>query len=121
MANILIVEDESDIVVSLEEDLRRQGYATEVGPQGAMILGALVIVWALPNTLQYIDYLAEGVDRRLAEAKDMLRRPFSRPRLAAYTQAYANPILGLAIGVLLSLALLRALSVAPTEFLYFTF
>lgn len=89
--------------------------------QGMLILGGMVIVWALPNTMQYIDYLAGSVDRRLAEAKDMLRRPFFRPRLAAYAQAYANPILGMAVGVLLSLALLRALSVAPTEFLYFTF
>jgi DNA-binding response OmpR family regulator len=34
MAHILIVEDEPDIVVSLEEDLHRQGYVTEVARDG---------------------------------------------------------------------------------------
>jgi DNA-binding response OmpR family regulator len=34
MKRILIVEDEPDLVLSLEEDLRRQGYQTEVAPDG---------------------------------------------------------------------------------------
>ena len=34
MARILIVEDEPDIVLSLEEDLRRQGYQTQVATNG---------------------------------------------------------------------------------------
>ena len=36
MANILIVEDEPDIVLSLEEDLRRQGHATRSVGDGAL-------------------------------------------------------------------------------------
>jgi DNA-binding response OmpR family regulator len=35
MARILIVEDEPDIVMSLEEDLHRQGYETGVAKDGA--------------------------------------------------------------------------------------
>ena len=35
MANILIVEDEPDIVLSLEEDLRRQGHTTQAVGDGA--------------------------------------------------------------------------------------
>jgi DNA-binding response OmpR family regulator len=35
MARILIVEDEPDVVMSLEEDLRRQGYETGVAADGA--------------------------------------------------------------------------------------
>ena len=35
MARILIVEDEPDLVLSLEEDLRRQGHDTEVARDGA--------------------------------------------------------------------------------------
>ena len=34
MARILIVEDEADLVLSLEEDLRRQGYETETASDG---------------------------------------------------------------------------------------
>jgi len=34
MARILIVEDEPDIVMSLQEDMRRQGYETEVATDG---------------------------------------------------------------------------------------
>ena len=35
MARILIVEDEPDLVLSLEEDLRRQGHETQVARDGA--------------------------------------------------------------------------------------
>ena len=40
MARILIVEDEPDIVLSLEEDLRRQGHATRSVADGAQGLDA---------------------------------------------------------------------------------
>ena len=38
MTRILIVEDEPDIVLSLQEDLRRQGYETEVAADGEKAL-----------------------------------------------------------------------------------
>ena len=34
MARILIIEDERDLILSLEEDLQRQGYQTEVASDG---------------------------------------------------------------------------------------
>jgi DNA-binding response OmpR family regulator len=38
MPKILIVEDEPTLVLSLEEDLRRQGYSTEVATDGAQAI-----------------------------------------------------------------------------------
>jgi hypothetical protein len=56
------------------------------------------------------------VERHVAEAQQALRLRFSR-----LVQVQPNLLHGGIVGALFGLALLRALSVAPTEFLYFTF
>ena len=61
MARILIVEDEPDIVLSLQEDLRRQGYQTEVATDGA-----------------------EGVERGRAGAWDLILLDVMLPKLDGF-------------------------------------
>src|SRR5690606_2205805 len=90
--------------------------------QGLLVLGSMVIVWLLPNTPQYIEGIADTVERRVDAARGVVRWPlFGARQWNALVYARDNPIHGAAIGVMLSFALLRAFSVAPTEFLYFTF
>jgi hypothetical protein len=87
-----------------------------------LVLGCLAIVWLLPNTPHYIESIAGAVERRVGEVRDVVRWPsFGAGQWSALVYARDNPIQGAFVGVLLSVALLRALSVAPTEFLYFTF
>lgn len=59
MTRILIVEDEPDLVVTLEEDLRRQGYDTLVARNGhdAVRLGT-----AEPWDLVLLDVMLPGLD-----------------------------------------------------------
>ena len=89
--------------------------------QGALLLGALAIVWLLPNTPDYIASIAAPVERRVAETARGLRGWLTGLRRSGLLMPRANALQGAVVGVLLSLALLRALSVAPSEFLYFTF
>lgn len=89
--------------------------------QGALLLGGLAIVWLLPNTPQYIDRIAGPVERTVGETARGLQGWLTRLRPAAFLDARPTAMQGAVVGVLLSLALLRALSVAPSEFLYFTF
>jgi D-alanyl-lipoteichoic acid acyltransferase DltB (MBOAT superfamily) len=90
--------------------------------QGSLILAGLAIVWLLPSTPQYIETLSGTVGRRIGRLRRIVRWPLFRPRQwAAVAYAGNNPVQGAMIGVLLCVALLRALSVAPSQFLYFTF
>jgi len=59
VARILIVEDEPDLVVTLEEDLRRQGYGTVVARDGreAVRLGT-----SEPWDLVLLDVMLPGLD-----------------------------------------------------------
>jgi len=88
---------------------------------GVLIAAALAIVWLLPNTPQYIERL-EGAVARLSESRRSKTRWRLPPLRWPASLAAGNRFLqGSCVGVLLALALLRALSVAPTEFLYYTF
>ena len=88
---------------------------------GVLIALALAIVWVLPNTPQYIERL-EGVVERLSESRRSKTRWRLPPLKWPAALAAGNRFLqGSCVGVLLALALLRALSVAPSEFLYYTF
>jgi hypothetical protein len=90
--------------------------------QGLLILGALAIVWLLPNTAQYIESIVGVVGERVGRIREVVRWPLLRPaRWGVLIYARDNPIQGAVVGMLLCVALLRALSVAPSEFLYFTF
>lgn len=90
--------------------------------QGFLIVSGLAIVWLLPSTPQYIETLSGTVGRRISRLRRIVRWPLFRPRQwAAIAYVGNNPLQGAVIGILLSVALLRALSVAPSEFLYFTF
>lgn len=89
--------------------------------QGVLVLAALAIVWLLPNTPQYIESIAGPVERRVAETTRGVRGWLAALRRPTLLDARPSALQGAVVGVLLSLALLRALSVAPSEFLYFTF
>lgn len=89
--------------------------------QGVLIMTGLAIVWLLPNTPQYIERFATFVDRLADTARPAQRWNLSAIRMSALMTADNRFIHGSCIGALLALALLRALSVAPSEFLYFTF
>lgn len=81
-----------------------------LSPQMLMIVVALAIVWLLPNSNQYADRLMTAMRSPVA-AQMRAFGPVFRPGFAQ----------GSLLGALLGCALLRALSVAPSEFLYFTF
>ncbi len=88
---------------------------------GMLIVGALAIVWVLPNTPQYIEHLGGAVERLSESRWSKIRWHLPPLRWPAGLAAGNRLLQGSCVGILLALALLRALSVAPTEFLYFTF
>lgn len=89
-------------------------------PQGLLVIVALGIVWLLPNTIQYLELIS-----RTAEQKQVTINPLQPllPKIhwPALLPARGGLLEGGIIGALLAVALLRAASVAPSEFLYFTF
>ncbi len=88
---------------------------------GVLIAGALAIVWLLPNTPQYIERLGGAVERLSGSGWPTIRWPLRHLRWPAALAAGNRFLQGSCVGLLLALALLRALSVAPSEFLYYTF
>ncbi len=127
MARILIVEDEPDIVMSLEEDLRRQGYETGVANDGVrgLALGKeggwdLILLDVMLPRMDGFDVCA-GLRRarvrnpiilltaRVQEAEkilgldagadDYVTKPFSLRELRARIRAQLRRALGEAEGV----------------------
>jgi D-alanyl-lipoteichoic acid acyltransferase DltB (MBOAT superfamily) len=89
--------------------------------KGILVISGLVIIWTLPNTAQLIDFLEAEIDQQVEAARRFIRRPLLRLEMLLLLRAHSRFLQGSCIGVLLALALLRVMSVAPTEFLYFTF
>lgn len=91
--------------------------------QGALIMLGLAIAWLLPNTARYMEMMAGALD---SQTERPPRPTPAQPlifRLQPLTalQPRAGFLEGGFLGALLALALLRVMSVAPSEFLYFTF
>jgi D-alanyl-lipoteichoic acid acyltransferase DltB (MBOAT superfamily) len=75
----------------------------------------LLVIWAVPNPQQWMRFYRTALDFR--PARHWLEHIAARPPLVWRPSV---PV-GVAIGVLGALALMRAMSSAPTEFLYFKF
>ncbi len=92
--------------------------------QGALIILGLGIAWLLPNTARYMELITGALSQR---ADQPLPRPtpaqplIFRFRPTSLLKPRAGFVEGGVLGALLALALLRVVSVAPSEFLYFTF
>jgi len=73
----------------------------------------LAVVWTLPNTQQWLGHYRTALGYKAA--KGWLERLFPA---SAWRP---TPVFGIAVGIFGVFALIRALSSAPTEFLYFQF
>jgi len=93
-----------------------------VSTQGALIAVAFLIVYCLPNTARYIEYLSEAMKDGML-ARHVVHFPLRLVRrIGGVFILRGNGFLqGSAVGILVALAMLRVISSAPTEFLYFTF
>jgi alginate O-acetyltransferase complex protein AlgI len=89
--------------------------------QGALMIGAFLIIYLLPNVPQYIEQVAGTVKQGVADAAKILNWPVIRTVHRLVLPEQPSFLQGSAIGILLALAVLRAISAAPSEFLYFTF
>jgi alginate O-acetyltransferase complex protein AlgI len=104
-----------------------------------LVLTGLVIVWALPNTQQWVGLAHATPEKALAEGLDLgpPDRAEDRPATGAVAARDAlapparrwlsrlhwapRPVHGFVLGAALCLVLLRALGAPPAEFLYFAF
>lgn len=84
-------------------------------PQAIALLALLAMVWLLPNTQQWLRHYRTALNARPG--------PSWLERLHALPLTVWRPSLvcGAVMGVIAFFALARALSVAPSEFLYFQF
>jgi hypothetical protein len=89
--------------------------------QGGLVLAGLAIVWTLPNTGQVVERLTADLERRRETGPRVIRWPLLRRDLPAAIPVRSGFLRGTGVGFLLALAMLRVMSHAPTEFLYFTF
>jgi alginate O-acetyltransferase complex protein AlgI len=84
-------------------------------PQALVLALLLLVVWALPNTQQWMRHYRTALEAR--PGASWLER-FPALPLAVWRPSLAC---GALVGVIAFFALARALSVAPSEFLYFQF
>ena len=93
-----------------------------ISTQGALIAVAFLIVYCLPNTARYLEYLGQ-VMKSGAFAERVVHFPLRLVRRIGEVALPRNGgfLQGSVVGVLVALAMLRVISAAPTEFLYFTF
>ena len=102
MARILIIEDEADIVLSLEEDLRRQGHqpcaardgarGLELGRQGPWDLILLDVMLPKMDGLTAIRELrAVQISVPVLSSPRMLLRMSARPASISPTSTRAHP------------------------------
>lgn len=91
--------------------------------QGALIILGLAIAWLLPNTARYMEMMAGALEARPEKPpRPTPAQPLIfRMQPLAVLRPRASFLEGGVLGALLALALLRVMSVAPSEFLYFTF
>jgi D-alanyl-lipoteichoic acid acyltransferase DltB (MBOAT superfamily) len=97
----------------LQSSALRQ-YLSQLLRSDFTLIGALLVfVWTLPNTQQWLRHYRTALNWRPRE--HWLERWFS------FSSWRPTPAIGAALGVFSFFALARALSSAPTEFLYFQF
>lgn len=98
---------------ALQSSALRQ-YLSQLLRSDFTLIGVLLVfVWTLPNTQQWLRHYRTALNWRQRE--HWLERWFS------FSSWRPTPAIGAALGVFSFFALARALSSAPTEFLYFQF
>jgi hypothetical protein len=93
-----------------------------VSTQGVLIAVAFLIVYCLPNTARYLEYLSKAMNEEALAAR-VVHFPLRLARRIGdvVIARHSGFLQGSVVGVLVALATLRVISSAPTEFLYFTF
>jgi two-component system alkaline phosphatase synthesis response regulator PhoP len=95
MARILVVEDEPDIALGLEDDLKRQGYEVETVGDGA---GAIQLASGGAWDLILLDVMLPGVDG-FEVCRELRRRRIKTPIIILTAKVQeAEKVLGLELG-----------------------